>query len=282
MLRIKITPEEHMLLAAYIKKISGIHLDESKDYLVESRLYKFLDTLNVKTFKDLYNKAISDRTGTLEHQIVDAITTNETSFFRDTSPFEMLKYKILPDIIDRQNNPNLTKPLKLDIWSAACSTGQEVYTIGIILKELLGDTTRHNVKILATDISDKAIATASHGYYSNIEMDRGIQTHTRSKYFSLTDMGWKIDDEIRALASFQKFNLFNSYLGKGPFDIIFCRNVAIYFTEQDRKDIFTRLGERLKPGGYLIIGSTESIATLCPQYKSSRYIRSIYYQLKEK
>lgn len=280
MLKIKITGDEHALFSRYIKKISGIHLDESKDYLVQSRLYKFLDITASSSFEELYNKALKDKSHVLEHQIIDAITTNETSFFRDYNPFEMLKYKIIPDIIDSQDNSDLRKPLKLDIWSAACSTGQEVYTTGIIVKDIVGDTTRHNVKILGTDISDEAITKASHGYYNNIEMERGLEGHTRSRFFSHTEKGWKIDDEIRSLATFQKFNLFDSFMGKGPFDIIFCRNVAIYFTENDRREIFNRLGDRLKQNGYLIIGSTESIESLCPKYKSHRHIRSVYYQLK--
>lgn len=279
--RIEINMKEHELFAEYVKKLTGIVLDETKDYLVHSRLYKFLDITGSESFEELYHKVVADRTGALKNKVIDAITTNETSFFRDYSPFEMIKYKVIPDIIDKQNNSNLDKPLKLDIWSAACSTGQEVYTIGITLKEILGDTTKHNIRILGTDISDEAITKASHGYYSSIEMERGVEGHTKNRHFSHTEMGWKIDDEIRALATFKKFNLFDSYAGKGSFDIIFCRNVAIYFSEEDRKDIFTRLGQCLKPGGKLIIGSTESIGRLCPQYESHRHIRSVYYQLKE-
>ncbi len=277
--KVGITAQEHKLFCSYIKKICGIHLGDNKDYLVRTRLYKLLDSTESKSFMELYNKAVMDKTGVLERFIINAITTNETSFFRDNTPFEMVKYKIIPDLIDSKNNSDLKKPLNINIWSAACATGQEVYTLAMIFKDLLGDTTKHNVRILGTDISDDAISIASKGFYNDIEMERGVSGLVRDRHFHHISEGWKINDEVRAMANFEKFNLFDSYEQRGPFDIIFCRNVAIYFNEEDKKNIFDRMGNRLKKGGYLIIGATESLGNLCPQFQSFNHVGGVYYQL---
>jgi chemotaxis protein methyltransferase CheR len=279
---VKITPEELTLFSDYISTLSGIHLNASKGYLLESRLVKMLRETGTDNFTDLYKKIKADYTKKLEGQLLDAMTTNETHFFRDSAPFELLKHKIIPDLIDKRvPGSDITKSsLNLKIWSAACSTGQEVYSIGIVLKELLGDTTNHNVSILGTDISDEAVTKASHGYYSPIDIERGLPPAKLNKYFNKENDKWKIDDEIRSLATFKKFNLMNDFSHLGQFDIIFCRNVAIYFPEEKKKILFNRISKQLKPDGALIIGSTESIATVCPSFESKRYLRSIFYQLK--
>ncbi len=280
---VKITPEELTLFSDYIATLSGIHLNSSKGYLLETRLVKMLRETGTDNFTDLYKKIRADISKKLEGQLLDAMTTNETHFFRDSAPFDLLQHKIIPDLIDRRiPGADINKsPLTLKIWSAACSTGQEVYSIGIVLKELLGDTTNHNVTILGTDISDEAVTKASWGYYSPIDIERGLPPVKLNKYFNKENDKWKIDDEIRSLATFKKLNLMNDFSHLGKFDIIFCRNVAIYFPEEKKKLLFQRISKLLKPDGALIIGSTESIATVCPSFESKRYLRSIYYQLKQ-
>ncbi|RKX86970.1 MAG: protein-glutamate O-methyltransferase CheR [Spirochaetes bacterium] len=280
---VKITPEELTLFSDYIATLSGIHLNSSKGYLLETRLVKMLRETGTDNFTDLYKKIRADISKKLEGQLLDAMTTNETHFFRDSAPFDLLQHKIIPDLIDRRiPGADINKsPLTLKIWSAACSTGQEVYSIGIVLKELLGDTTNHNVTILGTDISDEAVTKASWGYYSPIDIERGLPPAKLNKYFNKENDKWKIDDEIRSLATFKKLNLMNDFSHLGKFDIIFCRNVAIYFPEEKKKLLFQRISKLLKPDGALIIGSTESIATVCPSFESKRYLRSIYYQLKQ-
>jgi len=279
---VKITPEELKLFSDYIAILSGIHLNVSKGYLLETRLVKMLRETGSDNFTDLYKKIRADFSKKLEEQLLDAMTTNETHFFRDSAPFDLLQHKIIPDLIDhRVPGSDINKsPLTLKIWSAACSTGQEVYSIGIVLKELLGDTTNHNVSILGTDISDDAVTKASYGYYSPIDIERGLPPAKLNKYFNKENDKWKIDDEIRSLATFKKLNLMNDFSHLGKFDIIFCRNVAIYFPEEKKKLLFQRISKLLKPDGALIIGSTESIATVCPSFESKRYLRSIFYQLK--
>jgi chemotaxis protein methyltransferase CheR len=232
-------------------------------------------------FNELYFKAKIDSSKTLQRRIIDLITTGETSFFRDTAPFDMLKHKILPDLIDRQTHAGAGRQtINIRIWSAACSSGQEIYTIAIVLKELLADAPGYNIRLLGTDLSDRAIANASRGEYNKIEIERGLSPERLNRYFTPTANSWKVRDELRAMATFRKTNLMEDVSAVGRFDIVFCRNVAIYFTEADRATVFRRIGRQLDAGGCLVIGSTESLTGLCPEYEPQRHLRSVYYRLK--
>ena len=278
---IKITPDEIKLISNYIYDISGIFLDEKKAYLIETRLKMVIENEGVSSYLELYNRAISDRTKNLERRIIDAVTTNETLFFRDIFPFEMFKYKVIPDLIDRRTaQKSGPKPINLNIWSAACSTGQEIYSLAIILKELLPNPEKYRIKLLGTDISDEAVAKASYGKYNKFEIERGLDKERLHRYFLPNGNSWKIRDDIRAMTVFQKRNLMQSFTGIGQFDVIFCRNVAIYFSLEDRKKLFERIADVLAPDGYLIVGSTESLTGICPQFEPQRHLRSVFYQLK--
>ena len=276
---IKIKPEEIQLLSKYIYNLSGISIDASKAYLLETRLSRILEEEGCTSFSDFYQKAKAPSGKALEQKIINAITTNETLFFRDNGPFELLRHKILPDLIDARTakSTRLGTP-KLKIWSSACSTGQEVYSIAIVIKELLGNN--GNVSLMGSDLSDDAVSQASSGVYNKFEIERGLPREKLTRYFTPFNGNWKIKDEIRAMASFRKMNLMKPFVGLGRFDIVFCRNVAIYFTLQDRKKLFSKLASVLQPDGYLLIGSTESLTGICPQFTPKRHLRSIYYQLK--
>jgi len=269
--------DERKLLAGYIHSICGIQLDESKQYLIESRLGALLEETRSGTFSELYNKARSDATGSLERSIINAITTRETSFFRDGSPFELLRHKIIPDLIDRRSRSGSRK-IPIRIWSAACSAGQEVYTIAMVLRELLGGAEKYDIRLLGTDISPDAIARASRGIYNKVEMGRGIEASLVARHFVNHPDGWKVRDEIRAMASFRNVNLLRDFSSLGQFDIIFCRNVAIYFSPSDKADLFGRVERSLAPDGYLIIGSTESLTGVNVHLEPRRYLRSLFYQ----
>jgi chemotaxis protein methyltransferase CheR len=277
----KILPEEFKTFSTYIQAISGIYLDQTKAYLVETRLAGLLQELGCSTFSELYFKAKADLTKKIQGKIIDAMTTGETLFFRDASPFELLQHKIIPDLLDRRNsNGGKSAPINIRIWSAACSTGQEVYSIGMVLKDLLVDLSKYNIKLLGTDLSDAAVARASYGFFNSFEIGRGMPADRLQKYFLREKDGWKIKDEIRGMASFSKVNLMENLVGLGKFDVIFCRNVAIYFTEEERKNLFNKMGGALEQNGYLIIGSTESLTGIAPQFEPKRYLRSVYYQRK--
>jgi chemotaxis protein methyltransferase CheR len=274
-----ITPQELQLWGAFIKNVCGNIIDD-KAYLIENRLSPIANDLKCSSWMELYSKVRNDIGGTLKRKIVNAITTNETSFFRDASPFEMLKFKILPDLIDkrkRQTPQGGVIPLR--IWSAACSNGQELYSIAISIMELLGAINGYDIRLLGTDISDAVVAKASHGLYSKIEIERGLSPQMLNKYFDPIGNEWKIRDQIRSLATFKTINLLEPLSFPQKFDVIFCRNVSIYFSSEDRKRMFTNIGKILALDGYLIIGSTESISVMCPEFQSFRYMRSVYYQL---
>lgn len=273
-----ITADEFSVLSKYIYALCGVALDSTKSYLVETRLKSMMQQYACSSYMDLHAKAKADRSGNMEKEIVNAITTNETLFFRDASPFEVFKHKILPDLIDRRSKAAPGRPVPIRIWSAACSTGQEVYSIAIALRETLGNLSNFQLTILGTDISDDAVTKASYGKYNKFEIERGLPQQTLNRYFTLMGDGWKIKDEIRAMAVFKKFNLMKPFAGLGRFDIVFCRNVAIYFTPADKKAVFEKIASVLEPDGSLIIGSTESLTGVTGMFEPKRYMRSIFYQ----
>jgi len=274
---IRLQPEEQKSLSQYVYSLCAITLDESKGYLIESRLAGLVEETGSGSYGGLLQRARSDSSGSLDRRIVDAITTNETLFFRDTAPFDLLRHKIIPELIDRRAR---TGSASIRIWSAACSTGQELYSIAILLKELLGDPDRYGVRLLGTDISDDAVARASRGLFSPVEISRGLSEAQRTRYFVPANGGWQIRDEIRAMASFKKLNLMADFSGLGRFDVIFCRNVAIYFNERDRISLFGRMERALYPDGCLVIGAMESLGSICPQFDSNRHLRAVFYRPK--
>jgi len=276
-----VSAEDIRTTAKYVYDASGIVIDQSKAYLIETRLGGLLKEYGCAGYAQLCHLAKADATRNMERRIIDAISTNETLFFRDSSPFEILKHKLLPDLIDRRSARAVSGlPLPIRIWSAACSTGQEVYSIAIVLKELLLDMKRFSIQLLGTDISDAAVSQASYGKFNKFEIERGLPPDKLNRYFTcLNGDGWKIKDEIRAMATFRKLNLMLPFTGLGKFDIIFCRNVAIYFSAEDRQKLFSRLAAMLEPDGCLIIGGTESLTGICPQFQPQRHLRGVYYTL---
>jgi chemotaxis protein methyltransferase CheR len=275
---IAITREEMPVWSRYIEELCGIQLDDSKGYLVETRLGSLLIEAGAANFSELFYKARADSTSRLRGKIIEAITTNETSFFRDSAPFELLRHKLIPELIDRRGPAGARIPIR--IWSAACSTGQEAYSTAIVLKELLGDLTRYDIRILGTDISNKVVAQASYGEYIRHDLERGLPPETIARHFMGTGDRWKVRDEVRAMATFRTMNLLEPFSFPHLFDIIFCRNVAIYFKEADKSRLFRNLARYLAKDGALIIGSTESISGLCPELEPKRYLRSVFYQWK--
>jgi chemotaxis protein methyltransferase CheR len=277
----KVTADDLKIISKYILNISGIELDESKAYLIETRLNGLVKEYQCSSYGELCSRAKIDSSKTIENRIIDAISTNETLFFRDAKPFEVFQHKILPDLIDRRTEQSSgLLPIPIRIWSAACSTGQEVYSIAMVLMELLPNLKKYNIKLIGTDISDTAIAQASYGRYSKFEIERGLTQKMLQKYFVPNGGNWRICDEIRAMVAFDKRNILQPFNGMGKVDVVFCRNVAIYFKLEDRKKLFEKIAQIMEPDGYLIIGSTESLTGICPIFESRRYLRTIYYQLK--
>ncbi len=272
---------EFSLWSSYVYSITRISLDPSKAYLIETRLSALLRDTGSRSYRELFDKVLADNTGALKRKVIGAITTNETSFFRDTAPFDLLRQKLLPQLVDaRVKQFGRAKPVTLRIWSAACSTGQEVYSTAITCRETLVDMSKYDIRILGTDISDKVVAQASYGKYTKLELDRGFPPEKLAAYFRQDGPDYKVSDQIRALTSFRTMNLLEPFSFPNRFDVVFCRNVAIYFSEADRRILFDAITRVMAPDGCLIIGSTESLTGISNRLDPKRYLRSIYYQLK--
>lgn len=270
-----VRPEEFRQWAGYIENSTGIVLDEGKAYLLESRLGPLLEELGCADYAQLLRRVRGDAGGGLASRVVDAVTTHETSFFRDRHPFELLAHKILPDCLERSRN-NGTAALR--IWSVASSTGQEAYSIAMVIKDFLGDLRRLNVRILASDISEQSLRTASSGWYTRYELSRGLTSAHLRRHFSRKGEGWQINDELRAMVLFQRINLQEPPDGLGTFDVIFCRNVAIYFSQEGRRRLFQRLAGFLRRPGALILGSTESLVGIGSGFTRNEFGGKVYYE----
>ena len=272
----QVTAEDIKVISRLVSDLCGIVLDETKGYLIQSRLSTLAEEAGCKTFSELYYKARYERESGLRDKVIDAITTNETLFFRDTSPFDVLQNKIIPDLIDAKAKTPF--PRRIRIWSAACSTGQEPYSMLMVLNELLGNLATWDIQVLATDISDAAIRHASIGRYAVHEIRRGMRPDFLKKYFIEDAQGWKIKDELRGLIAFKRLNLLDPFTILGTFDVIFCRNVAIYFSPAARKDLFLRLASQLSVDGAMLVGSSESLTDLGERFKPLQHCRAIFYR----
>jgi chemotaxis protein methyltransferase CheR len=263
-------------ISRLVYELCGLTLDTSKGYLIQSRLGGIAEAAGCATFTELAYRARAADNQTIRTAIVDAITTQETLFFRDQSPFETLQFKVLPDLVDSRSGSPSAKRLR--ILSAACSTGQEPYSIAITLSETLPNVACWDINILGVDICNAAIRQASKGWFAEHEIQRGMKPHLLMKYFHREPNGWQVKDELRGMMSFSRRNLLEPMVDVGPFDIIFCRNVAIYFDAKTRRDLFFRLADRLTPSGCLFVGSSECLSDLGPRFVPCNRCRGTYYQ----
>lgn len=272
----RVRPEDIPAVAKLVSQLCGIVLDESKGYLIESRLSGLAEAAGCRDFSEFCRKVRLANDRVLEHQVIDAITTRESLFFRDSTPFGALQHKVLPELIDAKAHTHF--PRRLRFWSAACSCGQEPYSIAMVLSELIPDILAWDINILGTDISDAAIRYASAGQYSKYEIQRGMKPNLLAKYFSQQGDDWRVRDELRSLVAFEHRNLLEPFDTLGRFDVIFCRNVAIYFAPATRRSLFLRLADRLPPEGSLFVGSSESLSELGPRFLPLHHCGTVYYQ----
>lgn len=277
---IQLEGNEFSLWSSYVYAVTRISLAANKGYLVETRLASLLRETGSTSYQQLLDRVVADTSGVLKRKVIGAITTNETSFFRDSTPFDLLRHKILPELVDARGRQfGKGQPIVLRIWSAACSTGQEVYSTAIVCKETLVDMNRFDVRILGTDISNQVIAQASYGKYTRLEIDRGLTPAQMSSYFQADGSDFRVRDPIRSMTTFRTMNLLEPLSFPTKFDIVFCRNVAIYFNETDKRRLFDSLARVIASDGALIIGSTETLTGICPRFAAKRYLRSVFYQL---
>lgn len=275
----KIKDEEFNLFKDYIERQSGISLNKEKAYLLENRLISFVEQYKCNTFLEFYY-LVKDGNKELKDKIIDAMTTNETLWFRDSHPFTILKEKILPSFVqDVQSG----KRNKIKIWSAASSTGQEPYSIAITVRDFcMGQNVikKDMVQILATDISDSCLAKAKAAQYDATAMGRGITHEQLLRYFVKTsNNSYTLNQEIRDMVKFQKFNLQDSPILLEPhFDVVFMRYVAIYFNNDFKKGLYSRLARVLSPKGFLIIGAVETTRGLSEDFERFSHADGLYYQ----
>ena len=267
----ELTAGEFALFQTYVRETTTIDLDASKRYLIETRIGPLLAKHNCASYAAFYRLCKDDKSLTMQGILTDAITTNETYFFRDQKPFDLMRHKLLPDLLGTDTH----RPI--DILSAACSSGQEAYSLAIIFKELLFDLTHSAVKITGIDISDSVVSIASKGEYSTFEVGRGLSPGQLTRYFSQNAGRFKIKDELRSICTFKKANLFIDHKQLGKYHGIFCRNVAIYFNDDMKRQLFNTLADHLLPGGFLIIGSTESLLGITDRFKRMEFHGTTYY-----
>lgn len=277
---VKIDPSEFRIMRDYIEKNCGIHLTEEKTYLVEHRLTTLMAESGCTNYIQLHQKAVSDPTNSLRDKIIDIMTTNETLWFRDASPFQILREKIFPEMAGEIKQARRSG---IRIWSAACSTGQEPYSISMIVHEFARQQPvlkPSMVGIVATDISPTVLFLAKAARYDNLAISRGLHQDMQERYFTAEGKIWRVKDEIKNHIVFKKLNLQESFAGIGKQDIIFCRNVLIYFSDAFKRDVLHRMVELLVPGGYLILGSSESLIQHSQEYTMIQHGKGLYYKVK--
>jgi chemotaxis protein methyltransferase CheR len=234
-------------------------LDPSRDYLFETRLARLMRNLGLIHIKELIQLLRVERDPALERQVAEAMTINETSFFRDSRPFELLRTELLPSLIESRRHAR-----SLRFWSAACSTGQEAYSIAMLLLECFPQLASWNVRIEGTDISSEVVHRCQTGSYHRIEMNRGLPARNIVRFFDHHGEDWTVKPELRNLTSFRQANLCGDQLpfspGTGRFDIIFLRNVMLYFSHETRKKLLASVHRLLAPDGLLFLGSSEQPA----------------------
>ena len=262
------TPPEYEYLRKLLKDHSGLDLSADKQYLIESRLLPLARKAGLSGISDLVQKM---KNGHFIAEVVEAMTTNETFFFRDKVPFEHFRDAIVPAILQARATRK-----SIRIWCAAGSTGQEPYSLAMCLKEMGTALSGWRVEILATDLSQDVLEKSRAGIYSQFEVQRGLPIQLLVKYFKQIGELWQINPELRAMVQHRSFNLLHDFSQLGSFDVIFCRNVLIYFDQETKANVFGRLARIVEPDGFLVLGAAETVVGLTEAFKPVADRRSLY------
>jgi chemotaxis protein methyltransferase CheR len=265
------TPSDYDYLRNLLKSRSGLVLGADKHYLVESRLLPVVRKAGLGDLSGLVLKLKSANAEPLIVEVVEAMTTNETFFFRDRIPFDHFRESIMPALLVAR-----ARERRIRIWCAAASTGQEPYTLAICLKEMGKMLAGWHVEIVATDISMEALEKAKSGIYSQFEVQRGLPIMMLVKYFSQVGELWQLTPELRGMVQFKPFNLLSDLSRLGTFDVVFCRNVLIYFDQQTKTEVLDRMAQVIAPDGYLALGAAETVVGLTDSFKPFTDKRGIY------
>lgn len=277
-----LSSKEFSLMQKYIQEHCGIVIGEDKAYLIESRLSRLLVDSGLSSFEELYHVIAVKNDPYIAEKVIDAMTTNETMWFRDKTPWLLLEEKLLPQYIEELR---AGKRMKVRIWSAACSTGQEPYSTAMCIDNYL---TKHGIRdigldrfeILATDISHEVLEIAKMGRYDSISIMRGLDPIYKERYFSAQGRVWSLNEKITKAVRFQQFNLQNSYMLLGKFDMVFCRYVLIYFSDDLKRAIVKKIADTLVEAGIFAIGNSELFAGDRELFNTMDFNNSVYFVKK--
>jgi chemotaxis protein methyltransferase CheR len=265
-----VPPPDYEYLRKLLKDRSGLDLSADKQYLIESRLLPLARKSGLAGISELVQK-MKGGSAPIVAQVVEAMTTNETFFFRDKVPFDHFRDSIVPEILQARASRK-----SIRIWCAAGSTGQEPYSLAMCLKEMGAALTGWRIEILATDLSQEVIEKSRAGIYSQFEVQRGLPIQMLVKYFKQTGELWQINPDIRAMVQHRQLNLLHDFSQLGTFDVIFCRNVLIYFDQDTKINIFNRLAKTTEPDGFLVLGAAETVVGLTDVFKPFPERRGLY------
>jgi chemotaxis protein methyltransferase CheR len=257
----------------FVYQKAAIVLEEGKGYLVESRLQPIVRCEGLGSLSDLVSRMRARPTNGLHWKVVEAMTTNETYFFRDVHPFEMLRKTVLPDLIKRRGAER-----RINIWCAAASSGQEPYSIMMILREYFPELATWRINFIGSDISKEMLDRCDEGCYSQLEVNRGLPAPLLVKYFQKIGTQWRINERLRGVIDFRQINLAEAWPAIPPMDIVFIRNVLIYFDLQTKKNIMARLGKLLRTDGCMFLGGAETTLNIDDSFKRVQVDKSAYYQ----
>ena len=264
------TPPEYEYLRKFLKDHSGLDLSADKQYLIESRLLPLARKIGLSGISELVQKMMGG-SAAFNVQVVEAMTTNETFFFRDRIPFEHFRQLIMPQMLRSRANRKTIR-----IWCAAGSTGQEPYSLAMSLKEMGAALGGWRIEIVATDLSQEVLEKSKAGLYSQFEVQRGLPIQLLVKYFKQVGERWQINPDIRAMVQHRQLNLLHDFSQLGVFDLIFCRNVLIYFDQETKTNIFNRLAKAVEPDGFLVLGAAETVIGLTTVFKPLVEQRGVY------
>jgi chemotaxis protein methyltransferase CheR len=265
-----VNPPDYEYLRKLLKERSGLDLSADKQYLIESRLLPLARKAGLSGIPELVQK-LQGGSSALITSVVEAMTTNETFFFRDKVPFDHFRDTIMPEVIKARAGRRSVR-----IWCAAGSTGQEPYSLAMCLKEMGAALTGWRVEIIATDLSQEVLEKAKAGIYSQFEVQRGLPIQMLMKYFKQTGETWQINPELRAMIQHRQLNLLHDFAQLGTFDVIFCRNVLIYFDQDTKINIFNRLARQIEGDGFLVLGAAETVVGLTDTFRPIPDRRGLY------
>jgi chemotaxis protein methyltransferase CheR len=266
-----VTPSEYEYLQKLLKDRSGLVLSADKQYLVESRLIPLARRSGLGGIGDLVAK-MKMGAEPLIVAVVEAMTTNETFFFRDKVPFDHFRETIMPSMLEARKHRRAIR-----IWCAASSTGQEPYSLAMILRDMGASLSGWRVEIVATDLSQEVLEKSKSGIFSQFEVQRGLPIQLLVKHFSQINETWQLSPEIRAMVQFKQLNLLHDFSHLGTFDVIYCRNVLIYFDQDTKVNVFNRLARVIEPDGFLVLGAAETVVGLSAGFTPHPDRRGLYH-----